>query len=145
MKIIIKNVLVEAHNSIDLVKRYHESLRRVFNIITTEMTEISSEFALQMSFKTFNDSVNSNDLISTLLVFDAYLRMIELNASSSIIIQRFIAMKRVMNEVRKMNASKQIRNALNTRNDSFTTMIHDLSLNSLILVYREGNASQAEF
>ena len=145
MKIIIKNVLVEAHNSIDLVERYHESLRRVFNIITTEMTDISSEFALQMSFKTLNDSVNSNDLVSTLLIFDAYLRMIELNASSSTIIQRFIAMKRVMNEVRKMNASKQIRNALNTRNDSFTTMIHDLSLNSLILVYREGNASQAEF
>ena len=145
MRIIIKNVLVEAHNSIDLVERYHELLRRIFNIITTEMTEISSEFALQMSFKTFNDSVNSNDLISTLLVFDAYLRMIELNASSSIIIQRFIAMKRVMNEVRKMNASKQIRNALNTRNDSFTTMIHDLSLNSLVLVYREDNANQAEF
>ena len=145
MRIIIKNVFVKAHNSIDLIERYHESLRRVFNIITTEMTEISSELALQMSFKTLNDSVSSNDLVSTLLIFDAYLRMIELNASSSTIIQRFIAMKRVMNEVRKMNASKQIRNALNTRNDSFTTMIHDLSLNSLILVYREGNASQAGF
>lgn len=63
MRIVIKNVLVEAHKSIDLIERYHESLRRVFNIIITEMIDISLELALQTSFKTLNDSVNFNDLI----------------------------------------------------------------------------------
>jgi hypothetical protein len=144
MNIKINIVSVETHHSIEMIERYHESLRRVYAIIVVELFEIHSNSTLQMTFKTLNDSINLDDLILTLLVFDAYLRMIEMNVSSFTIIQRFIAMRKTMNEVRKLNAIRQLNDALNIRNDSSSILIHNLSLNSDILVYRERNDNQSK-
>ncbi len=136
MRITIKTIFVETHHSIEMMKRYHDSLRRVYAIITTEISSIDLEIALQMTFKVINDSIELDDLILTLLVFDVYSRMIEMNASSSTIIQRAIAMKKIMKEVKKFNAIRQMNDALNTRN-GFIFLIHDLSLNSSMLIFRE--------
>ncbi len=144
MRIIVKIVSIETHHSIEMMKRYHESLRRIYSIITIEISEIDSELVLQMTFKVINDSIELNDLISTLLVFEIYLRMIEMNASSSIIIQRTIAIKKTMNEVHKFNAFRQMNDVLNTRNESSASLIHDLSLNSQVLMFREDNIDQSE-
>jgi hypothetical protein len=95
-----------------------------------------------MTFKALNDFAELNELIFTLLVFEAYSRMIEMNALSSTITQRFVAMRKAMNEVRKLIAARQMNDALNTRNDSFSILIHALSLNSDVLVYRENNSNQ---
>ncbi len=143
MNIRINIVSIETHHSIDMIERYHDSLRRVYAIIIAKISDIDSNSALQMTFKTLNDSTEFNDLISTLLVFEAYSRMIEMNALSSTIIQRFIAMRKAMNEVRKSIAARQMNDALNTRNDSFSILIHNLSLNSDVLVYREENDNQS--
>jgi hypothetical protein len=86
MSIIVKIVSIETHHSIEMMKRYHESLWRAYSIITIEISEIDSELILQMTFKIINDSIEFNDLISTLLIFEIYFRMIEMNVSSSIII-----------------------------------------------------------
>jgi hypothetical protein len=136
MKIAIKIVSIETHHSIEMMKRYHDSLRRVYSIITTEILDIDFEIALQMTFKVINDSTKLDELIFILLIFEVYSRMIEMNVSSSIIIQRTIAMKKIMKEVKKFNAIRQMNDALNTRND-FILLIHDLSLNSLVLIFRE--------
>jgi hypothetical protein len=144
MSIIVKIVSIETHHSIEMMKRYHEPLRRAYSIISAEISEIDPELALQMTFKAINDSTGFNDLISTLLVFDVYPRMIEMNAPSSIITQRAIAMKKTMNEVRKFNASRQMNDVLNTRNESSISLIHDLSLNSRVLMFRESNTDQSE-
>jgi hypothetical protein len=138
MRIIVKIVSIEAHHSIEMMKRYHESLRRAYSIISIEISKIDSELALQMTFKIINDSIELNDLISTLLVFKVYFRMIEMNVSSSTITQRAIAMKKTMNEVRKLHAIRQINDALNTKND-LISLIHDLSLNFSVLMFRESN------
>ncbi len=143
MRIIVKIVPIEAHHSIEMMKRYHEPLRRAYSIITIEISEIDPELALQMTFKVINDSIELNDLISTLLIFETYSRMIEMNVSSSIIIQRAIVMKKTMNEVRKFNAIRQVNDALNTRNESSIILIHDLPLNSPVLIFREGNTGQS--
>jgi hypothetical protein len=116
----------------------------VYAIIVAEISDIDSNSTLQMTFKALNDFAELNELISTLLVFEAYLRMIEMNALSSTIIQRFIAMRKAMNEVRKSIVVRQVNDALNTRNDSFSILIHALSLNSDVLVYRESNSNQSE-
>jgi hypothetical protein len=126
-----------------MMKRYHESLRRVYSIIATEISEIDFELALQMTFKVINDSIKLNDLISTLLIFEAYLRMIEMNVSSFTITQRVIAMKKIMKEVRKLNAIRQMNDALNIRNDSIS-FIHDLPLNSIVLIFRKNNIDQSK-
>jgi hypothetical protein len=144
MKIRVNIVSIETHHSIDMIERYHDSLRRVYAIIIAKISNIDSNSTLEMTFKALNDSVEFNDLMSTLLVFEAYSRMIEMNALSSTIIQRFIAMRKTMNEVRKSIVARQMNDALNTRNDSFSILIHVLSLNSDVLVYRERNNNQSE-
>ncbi len=144
MNIRINIVFVETHHSIEMIKRYHELLCRVYAIIVAKLLEIDSNSILQMTFKTLNDSIDFDDLILTLLVFDAYSRMIEMNVLSSTIIQRFIAMRKAMNEVRKLNVIRQLNDALNIRNDSSSILIHSLSLNSDVLVYREKNDNQSK-
>ena len=47
-----------------------------------------------------------------------------------------------MAEIQKLRARRQVANALNTRNRPNTTDIHDLILNSEVLVWREGNTGQ---
>ncbi len=143
MRITIKTILVETHHSIEMMKRYHDSLRRVYAIITTEISSIDLEIALQMTFKVINDSIELDELILTLLMFDVYSRMIEMNVSSFSITQRAIAMKRVMKEVQKFNAIRQMNDALHTRNDS-NSLIYNLSLNSPVLIFRENKDNQSE-
>jgi hypothetical protein len=143
MRITIKTIFVETHHSIEMMKRYHDSLRRVYAIITIEISNIDFEIALQMTFKVINDSIELDELILTLLVFDAYFRMIEMNVSSSTIIQRTIAMKKTMKEVQEFIAIRQMNDVLNTRNDSIS-LIHNLSLNSSVLIFRESKDNQSE-
>jgi hypothetical protein len=119
------------------MKRYHDSLRRMYAIITTEISSIDSEIVLQMTFKVINDSIEFDELIFTLLVFGVYLRMIEMNVSLFTIIQRVIAMRKAMKEVQKSIATCQMNDALNTRNDFIIILIHELSLNSFVLIFRE--------
>ncbi len=142
MGITVKIVPVEAHHSIGMMERYHGSLRRTYSIISTEISGIDLELALQMAFKAINDSAGPNGLISTLLVFGAYPRMTEMDASSSTITQRAIAMKKAMDEVRKLHATRQVNDALNIRNGP-NTLIHNLPLNSPVLVFREGKTGQS--
>jgi hypothetical protein len=144
MSIKVNIVSIETHHSIDMIERYHDSFRRVYAIIIAEISNIDSNSTLQMTFKVLNDSVDSNDLILILLIFDVYFRMIEINAFSSTIIQRFIAMRKTMNEIRKSIVTRQLNDALNIWNDSSSILIRNLSLNFNVLVYREKNDNQSK-
>ncbi len=144
MSIKMNIVSIKTHHSIDMIERYHDSLRKVYDIIIAKISNIDSNSTLQMTFKTLNDSVDSNDLILILLIFDVYLCIIEMNVSSSTIIQRFIAMRKAMKKIRKSIVIRQLNDALNIRNDSSSTLIRNLSINSDVLVYRERNDSQSE-
>jgi hypothetical protein len=97
-------------------------------------TDTSKEIMLQMTVKTINDTADSDELISTLLVFDVYSRMHAMNSSTSSINQRVIAIEKAMTEMRKFRAERQVADALNIRNDLIVTSIHDLSLNSNVLI-----------
>jgi hypothetical protein len=135
MSIEVKTISVEAHHSIEIMKRYHESLRRIYSIIISEMLTIDLESVLQMSFKTLNDSIESDDFISTLLIFDAYSRLTN-DALTPTIIQRAIAMRKAMNEVKQFMTIRRVNDALNIRNESIS-QIYNLSLNSSVLIFRE--------
>ena len=143
MGIVVKTVPVEAHHSIGLVERYHGPLRRVYTIITNEIPRIDPKLALQMAFKALNDSTGPNGLVPTLLVFGVYPRMTEMDATSPTVTQRTVAMRKAIDEVRRSVATWQVNNALNIRSGPSTTHIHDLSLNSQVLVFRKGNAGQS--
>ena len=137
MRIIIKNVSIETHHSIDQIERYHDFLRRVYLIIVAKISDIDPNLRLQMTFKIINDSIDFHDLMFTLLIFDANSRMIELNVFFPNITQRAIAMRKAMDEIRRFNVTRQVNDALNTRNGPFTIHLHDLSLNASVLMYRE--------
>ena len=70
-----------------MVERYHGPLRRIYHIITAELLDISKDMALQMAFKAINDSAGPDGLIPTLLVFGAYLRMVEFDAPNPTVTQ----------------------------------------------------------
>ena len=139
----MKNVSVETHHFIDQIERYHGLFRKIYLIIVSKIFEIDPDLNLQMTLKTINDSIEFHGLVSILLIFGAYSRMTELNAFSSTINQRAIAMKKAMNEMRKFNVNRQINDAFNTRNGLSTTHFHDLPLNSSVLMYREGPAGRS--
>jgi hypothetical protein len=140
-----KGVPVEAHNSIGMVERYHGPLRRVYRIISVELPDLSKDMALQMAFKAINDSAGPGGLVSTLLVFGAYPRLVESDAPNPTVAQRTVALKKAMDEIKKLRAKRQIADALNMRNGPITTAIHDLPLNSQVLVWREGPTGQAGY
>ncbi len=61
------------------------------------------------------------------------------DALISTITQRAIAMRKTMNKVKRFMTIRRVNDALNTRNESSITFIHDLSLNFQVLVFREDN------
>jgi hypothetical protein len=58
--------------------------------------------ALQMAFKAINNIASPNGLILTLLVFGAYLRIVESDSLSLLVTQRASVIKRVMEAIRKL-------------------------------------------
>jgi hypothetical protein len=95
---------------------------------------ISKEIILQMIVKAINDTVDPDELMLILLVFEAYLRMHVMDLSTSSIIQRAMIIEKAMIEIRKFRVERQIADALNIRNDSIVISVHDLFLNSDVLV-----------
>ncbi len=106
--------------------------------------DIDKEIILQMIVKIVNDTASSDELMSTLLIFDVYSRMHVINLSISFISQRAMIIEKAMIEMRKFRTKRQVANALNTRNDFVVISIHDLSLNSNVLIWRESNSNQRD-
>ena len=74
-----KLVLVEAYYFISKVKRYHRSLRYAYEIVIIKQLELFNANWLQIVVKAINDIIGSNGLILTLLIFEAYLKITELD------------------------------------------------------------------
>ena len=69
-----------------MVERYYGPLYRIYHIIIIELPDINKDIALQMAFKVINNSVVPNSLTPTLLVFRAYLYIIESNIPNPIVV-----------------------------------------------------------
>ena len=55
-----------------------------------------------MAFKAINDFIGPNGLIPILLVFRAYLCIIKSNTPTPIVVKRVAALKKAMEEVKKL-------------------------------------------
>jgi hypothetical protein len=87
-----------------------------------------------MAVKAVNNTAGPNGLVPTLLVFGAFPQITELDAPAPSIVQRATAIQKAMDEVVKLRAKMQVNNALNTQNSPDTEHLHDLPLNSDVLV-----------
>jgi len=83
-----RSVPVEAHNSVEMVEYYYGPLCHIYHIITAELPDISKDMALQMAFKAINDSAGPDSLIPILLVFGAYLCIVESDAPNPTVTQQ---------------------------------------------------------
>ena len=70
-----------------------------------------------MIIKVVNDTVEYNDLVFTLLVFETYSRIINDDVLILFIIERVKIIKIAMNEIVKLHIKKQTINVLYYRND----------------------------
>jgi hypothetical protein len=87
-----------------------------------------------MAVKAVNHTAGLDGLVPTLLVFGAYPRMSMLDLPALTITQQATAVCKTMAEVAKIRAERQVNNALNQRNGPSVKAIHDLPLNSDVLV-----------
>ena len=136
--IIIRSVLIEAHNLVGMVEYCYGPLCRIYHITIAELPDISKNMALQMVFKVINDFAGPDGLIPTLLVFRAYPCIVESDALNFIVVKQAAALKKAIEEIKKLRAECQVANALNMCNRPKTTIIYNLPLNSPVLVWREG-------
>src|SRR3981189_1291086 len=139
MAIEVKEVPVEAHNSIGKVERYHLPLRRSYEIIRDELDseQIDKEINLQMAVKAVNDSAGPDGIVPTLLVFGAYPRITDMDPPSLSIVKRAQAIQAATKEVRRLYAQRQVSAALAMRNGPNTKPTLDLPINSDVRVWRE--------
>ena len=96
-----------------------------------------------MAVKAVNDTAGLNSLVPTLLVFRAYPQMTELDPLTPSITERVAVIHKVIEEVTKIRAQIQVKEALKQHNGPDTSTVHDVPLNSDVLVWREGNTGQS--
>ena len=87
-----------------MVERYYSPLYCIYYIIIAELLDINKDIALQIAFKVINNFIGLNSLIPTLLVFRAYLYIVKSNTPNPIVIKRAAALKKAMEEVKKLKA-----------------------------------------
>ena len=87
-----------------------------------------------MVVKAVNDTIEYNDLVFTLLVFEIYFHIINDDASSLSIIERSKVIKIIMNEVVKLYTRRQTNDISYQRNDFQIMRIYDLSIDFSILI-----------
>ncbi|CAL3971710.1 unnamed protein product [Diplocarpon coronariae] len=106
-----------------------------FKIIIVKHSRLSDNKRLQIAIKAVNNIARLNRMIPTLLVFKAYLRLIELDLLNPSVEQRAAIIKKAIKEVRKIYTIYKVNNTLGIRNGLRTTYIYDLRLKDLVLVY----------
>ena len=83
-------------------------MRRVYLIIIVELKnqDFIKKIRLQIIVKIVNDTIEYNNLVFILLVFETYPRIINDNALSLFIIEKIKIIKIAMNEVVKLYIKK---------------------------------------
>jgi hypothetical protein len=87
-----------------------------------------------MAVKAVNDTAGPDGLVLTLLVYGAYPRMTNLDPPAPSIIDRAAVIRKAMSEIAKLQAKQAVNSALNHRNRPDITLVHDLPLNSKVLI-----------
>jgi len=93
-----------------------------------------------MAVKAVNDTASPNGLVPTLLVYGAYPRISNLGPPTLSIMERAAAIRKVMAKIVKLRAKQTINNALYYHNGPNTTLVHNLPLNSEVLIWRESGS-----
>ena len=89
---------------------------------------------MQIVVKAVNNTAGPNRLVPTLLVYRAYLRISKLDPPTPSIIDQAAIIQKAIAEIVKLWAKQTINNALYYRNGPNITLVHNLPLNSKVLI-----------
>lgn len=67
--VLIQAWLLEVHNAIGVGEGYHAPLRRVFNAIRIDDTEVQTTLAMRIAVMAVNDTMGLDGLVPSLLVY----------------------------------------------------------------------------
>lgn len=129
---------VESHNSIGNGERYHQPLRRIYNKIALENPSLKPETSLKLAIKAINDTMNSEGLVPSLLVFGCLPRFPGSNTNYPIQKDRFEALKTARAEMEQITAELRIRKALLSRVPRSADIV--FSKGQLVRVFRESDS-----
>lgn len=104
-----KAVHVEVAQTMSVVERYHEPLRRVHRMIQKEDIDMDSESGLQAAVKAINRRVGPDGLVPTLLVCKGLPRLeLPSDAPAAGVIDRALAVSRATNLISHYFVQKQV-------------------------------------
>ena len=106
----------------------------MYQIITKECPDITKDIGLQIAVKAINNTAGPSGLVPTLLVFRAYPQITDLDPPTPSITQHTVAIHKAIDEITKIRAQMQVKEALGQCNGPNTSAIHNIPLNSDILV-----------
>lgn len=110
-------VPVESPNSMTIVKRYHDPLRRAYRNFRDEAPSLHKEAVLQAAVQSVNDSTGLDGLVLTLLVYEALPRLgLPNDLPKALMSERAAAVQKTTLDVSKYFAKRQVSDALRTRN-----------------------------
>ena len=87
-----------------------------------------------MAVKAVNNTASLDRLVSTLLVYRAYLRISNLDPPAPSITEQAAAIQKAIAEIVKLQAKQTINNALYHHNGPNMTLVYNLPLNSKVLI-----------
>ena len=87
-----------------------------------------------MAVKAANNTASPNRLVSTLLVYRAYLRISNLGPPALSIIERAAIIQKAIAKIVKLQAKQTVNNALYYCNRPNITLVYNLPLNSKVLI-----------
>ena len=90
-----------------------------------------------MAVKAVNNTAGLDGLVPTLLVYGAYPRINSLNPPAPSITEQAAIIWKAIAKIVKLRAKQAVNNALYYYNGPNTTPVHDLPLNSKVLVWRK--------
>jgi hypothetical protein len=134
----VEKVPIKAHNSIGKIERYHDPLKRAFQIIIANLgISLAPEYVLQMAVKAVNDTAGHDGFVPILLMFGTYSRLSPSSPPSPSLIVRANAVRKTMAEVRKLKARRQITDALSQRNGPSVAEVKQLPLQNEVRIWRK--------
>lgn len=111
--VILKFSEVESHNSLGAGERYHAPLRRIYLKIRHESPQLDHRLALRLANKVMNDSIGSEGLVPSLLVFGYVPRMPFINSKLPGQIDRIMrAVQAACREMATITVELRIRKSL---------------------------------
>ncbi|PXF47155.1 hypothetical protein BWQ96_03097 [Gracilariopsis chorda] len=98
----------QSHNSLDLGKRHHKPLRRIYRKLRHDAPDLDKAVVLRFALKAMNDTVGPDALVPSYLVFGSFLEFPAVNPSLPDQRRRMIALESVRTEYASIVAKLRI-------------------------------------